>query len=145
MPVARCLGVTLPLCLRVCRYWEQGVVRRVRREALELAEINAQLAQTGSGRCDDSIPEGVTVALIDRLLAAALSQHHDVTKAKAASVRRSVLALLLREGPVPREALLLGWVLREGIGGAQREGGYGGAVGEGVDARDVVAHTIGLL
>jgi hypothetical protein len=48
----------------------------------------------------------------------------------------------LLEGPIVREVLMVGWVIRERV--SRGEGGEGRRE-EGVDARDLVAHAVGML
>jgi len=117
------------------------VVRRVLRDSRRIAAEQARLDQRGDGR--GPAPGGLTLALLEQVLSSALEQHADATAAAAARVRAEVLRRSLHEGPLLMEVLMLGWVLRERLGGER--GGVGGGRQEGVDSRDVVAHAVGML
>jgi hypothetical protein len=118
------------------------VVRQVLREVKRIAAEQARLDQRGDG-CGGPAPGGLTMAMLDQVLASALERHADATDSAAARVRAEVLRRALDQGPLVREVLMVGWVLRQRLGGERGEGGGGRQ--DGVDSRDLVAHAVAML
>lgn len=128
--------------------WERGVVRRVLGEARAVASGTRLPPIQLREAVGEAFPRCVTIGLLDHLLHDALSGHTEVTQEATARVRSSLIGRALRQGPIPRDALMVAWVLREIIGrraASADEADDDNKGTWGVDTRDLVAYTISRL